>query len=87
MNTDKMSHNTMDKKTRLIVAKSLKDMIMNADLAQLDVNYGVEETIDQRSGYPKYAHNGRITVFLELYISKIDKRKELYTNCSNEVVE
>ena len=88
MNIDKMSHNTMDKKTKLIVAKSLKDMIMSADLVQLDMYQDYVEAWDQNGGHEvRYAPTGRVSVTLELVRKKSDGRAELYRNCSKEIVE
>ena len=86
--TDKMGNATMDKETKKQVAKALKDMIMNADLIQLDVSQDHIEAVDQNGyGRIRYAPTGRISVELELYIAKNDGRAELYRNCSKEIVE
>ena len=78
----------MDKKTKLIVAKSLKDMIMSADLVQLDMYQDYVEAWDQNGGHEvRYAPTGHVSFNLDLYIKKNDGRAELYKNCSKEVIE
>jgi len=78
----------MDKKTKQVVAKALKDMIMSADMVQLDVSQDHIEVWDQYGGHGiRYAPTGHVSVTLELYIKKNDGRAELYKNCSKEVIE
>lgn len=72
----------MDDETKEKVIKQITSMIRESNRFECNIDFGIEKVVNINNGMVEHAYNGEVSICLNLYLEKNDKRHDLFIKCA-----